>query len=67
MKILSWNCRGLGSHWTVSYFREIWHQHKPEFLFLSETKHYFDFVKDFKRILAMIVQLRWIQMGEAVV
>ena len=45
MKILSWNCRGLGSHWTISYLREIWHKHKPEFLFSSETKQDFEFVQ----------------------
>ena len=38
MKVLSWNCRGAGSNWTISYLREIWHKHKPDFLFLSETK-----------------------------
>ena len=48
MKILSWNCRGIGSHWTISYLREIWHQHKPEFLFLSETKQDVDFVQRFQ-------------------
>ena len=45
MKILSWNVRGLGSHWTISYLREIWHKHKPEFIFLSETKQDFEFVQ----------------------
>ena len=45
MKILSWNCQGLGSHWTISYLREIWSKHKPSFLFLSETKQQFDFVQ----------------------
>ena len=48
MKILSWNCRVLGSYWTISYLREIWHKHKPEFLFLSETKQDFDFVRRFQ-------------------
>ena len=48
MKILSWNCRGLGSHWTISYLREIWHKHKTDFLFLSETKQDFDFVQRFQ-------------------
>ena len=45
MKIISWNCQGLGSHWTFSYLREIWGKHKPAFLFLSETKQQFDFVQ----------------------
>ena len=48
MKILSWNCRGLGSHWTISYFKEIRHKHKPDFLFLSETKQEFEFVQKFQ-------------------
>ena len=48
MKILSWNCRGLGSHWTISYLRETWHKHKPDFLFLSETKQDFEFVQWFQ-------------------
>ena len=38
MIVLSWNCRGAGSHWTISYLREIWNKHRPDFLFLSETK-----------------------------
>ena len=48
MKILSWNCRGLGSHWTISYLKEIRHKHKPDFLFLSETKQEFEFVQKFQ-------------------
>ena len=48
MKILSWNCRGLGSHWTKSYLREIWHKNKPDFLFLSETKQDFGLVQGFQ-------------------
>lgn len=48
MKILSWNCHGMGSHWTISYLREIWGIHKPSFLFLSETKQQFDFVQSFQ-------------------
>ena len=48
MKILSWNCIGLGSHWTISYLRETWHKHKPDFLFLSVTKHDFGFVQGFQ-------------------
>uniref|UniRef100_A0A0D3ACK8 Endonuclease/exonuclease/phosphatase domain-containing protein n=1 Tax=Brassica oleracea var. oleracea TaxID=109376 RepID=A0A0D3ACK8_BRAOL len=40
--------RGMGSHWTISYLREIWHKHKPDFLFLSETKQDFEFVQKFQ-------------------
>ena len=46
MKILSWNCRGIGSKYTISYLREIWHKHRPMFLFLSETKQCFNFVQN---------------------
>ena len=48
MKILSWNYRGLGSKWTISYLREIRWKHKPVFLFLSETKQHFNFVQSFQ-------------------
>ena len=48
MRILSWNCRGVGSKWTISYLTEIWHKHKPDFLFLSETKQDFGFVQKFQ-------------------
>ncbi|KAF8080961.1 hypothetical protein N665_0912s0004 [Sinapis alba] len=48
MRVLSWNCRGMGSKSTISYLREIWHKHKPDFLFLSETKHDFNFVQSFQ-------------------
>ena len=48
MKALSWNCRGMRNKWTMSYLREIWHKHKPNFLFLSETKKEFDFVQRFQ-------------------
>lgn len=48
MKILSWNCQGLGSHWTISHLREMWAKFKPTFLFLSETKQKFDFVQSFQ-------------------
>ena len=45
MIVLSWNCRGAGSHWTISYLREIWHKHRPDFLFLSETKQDLTFIQ----------------------
>ena len=48
MKILSWNCRSLGSKWTISYLREIWGKHRHAFLFLSETKQQFEFVQSFQ-------------------
>ena len=46
MKVLSWNCRGMGSKWTISYLSEI--RHKPDFLFLAETKQEPDFVQKFQ-------------------
>ncbi|KAF8085953.1 hypothetical protein N665_0641s0010 [Sinapis alba] len=32
----------------AGYLREIWHKHKPDFLFLSETKQDFPFVQGFQ-------------------
>ena len=48
IKILSWNCKDSRSHWTESYLREIWHKHKTDFLFLSDTKQNFGFVQRFQ-------------------
>ena len=48
MRILSWNCRGMGSKWTISYLSEIRHKHKPDFLFLSETKQESELVLKFQ-------------------
>ena len=48
MKILCCNCRGMGSSYTISYLREIWHKHRPTFLFLSEIKQCFNFVQNFQ-------------------
>lgn len=38
MKILSWNCQCIRGDLTVAYLRETWKKHKPDLLFLSETK-----------------------------
>lgn len=38
----------MGSKSTISYLREIWHKHKPDFLFLSETKQDFAFVQGYQ-------------------
>ena len=38
----------MGSKWTISYLREIWHKHRPDFLFLSETKHDLTFIQCFQ-------------------
>ena len=48
MRVLSWNCRGMGSKWTISYLKEIRHKHKPDFLFLAETKQNSEFVQNFQ-------------------
>lgn len=37
MSLLSWNCRGLGTHRAVRILGEILRTHKPDLLFLSET------------------------------
>ncbi|KAL0345399.1 UNVERIFIED_CONTAM: putative mitochondrial protein [Sesamum radiatum] len=38
MKILAWNCQGLGSSWTVRVLNELIRLHNPGLVFLSETK-----------------------------
>jgi len=38
MKVLTWNCQGLGNKATIGYLRDLWKQHRPNFLFLMETK-----------------------------
>ena len=48
MKILSWNCHGMGNKYMISYLREIWHKHRPAFLFLSEAKQCYNFVQNFQ-------------------
>lgn len=37
MKLLSWNCRGLGSPRAVRLFGDLLKSHNPDFVFLSET------------------------------
>lgn len=38
MNVISWNCRGVGSARTVRVLKEMVKSHKPDLLFLSETK-----------------------------
>ncbi|KAL0355466.1 UNVERIFIED_CONTAM: hypothetical protein Sradi_3993500 [Sesamum radiatum] len=38
MKLLSWNCQGLGSPWTVGTSKELIQLQNPALVFLSETK-----------------------------
>ncbi|KAL0401242.1 UNVERIFIED_CONTAM: hypothetical protein Slati_4154100 [Sesamum latifolium] len=38
MKILSWNCQGIGPPWTVRTLTELVKLHRPNLVFLSETK-----------------------------
>ena len=38
MRILSWNCQGVGNTPTVRHLQEILGQYFPEIIFLSETK-----------------------------
>lgn len=37
MSLIAWNCRGLGKPRAVRFLKEIVHQIKPSFVFLSET------------------------------
>lgn len=39
MKLLSWNCRGLGRPRTCHQLRSMVQLHSPDFIFLSETKN----------------------------
>ena len=39
MRILSWNCQGVGNTPTVRHLQEIQGQYLPEIIFLSETKN----------------------------
>ena len=39
MKVLSWNCRGIGNDLTVRRLKEMCLKHRPRLLFLSETKN----------------------------
>ena len=48
MRVLSWNCRRMGSKWTISYLSEITHKYKPNFLFLAEIKQEPEFVQKFQ-------------------
>ncbi|GKV29515.1 hypothetical protein SLEP1_g38441 [Rubroshorea leprosula] len=36
--ILAWNCRGLGETFAISELKKLYFQHKPNIIFLSETK-----------------------------
>ncbi|KAL0454948.1 UNVERIFIED_CONTAM: hypothetical protein Slati_0834000 [Sesamum latifolium] len=38
MKLLAWNCQGLGPAWTVRTLLELIKLHRPTLVFLSETK-----------------------------
>jgi exonuclease III len=52
MKIISWNCQGLGNPKTVRALRKLISTHQPDLLFLMETKllenqyHFLNFYKD---------------------
>ncbi|KAL0361355.1 UNVERIFIED_CONTAM: hypothetical protein Sradi_3820000 [Sesamum radiatum] len=38
MKILAWNCQGMGPPWTVRTLTETMRLHRPGLVFISETK-----------------------------
>jgi len=48
VKILSWNCQGVGTDLTVNYLKDLWRTHKPDILFLSETKRCFSYLQKFR-------------------
>ena len=39
MKVISWNCQGIGSPLTVEALKELRKSYDPQFLFLMETKN----------------------------
>jgi exonuclease III len=38
MKIISWNCQGLGNPKTVRALRKLLNHHSPDLVFIMETK-----------------------------
>ena len=54
MWILSWNCRGMGSKFTISYLGEIWYKFILELLFMVEKKQYFNLYKVFNSTVILI-------------
>lgn len=50
MKILAWNCRGLGNPQTCKTLKHLIRIHLPNILFLSETKG-FNMNKVYKNLL----------------
>lgn len=51
MKILAWNCRGIGGNSTVSQLKESIRFHNPDIIFLSETKQSIEIMqKDGKQL-----------------
>ncbi|KAL0439100.1 UNVERIFIED_CONTAM: hypothetical protein Slati_2393000 [Sesamum latifolium] len=38
MILLSWNCQGLGPPWTVRTLKDLIQLHRPDLVFISETK-----------------------------
>ncbi|KAL8476214.1 hypothetical protein ACS0TY_028757 [Phlomoides rotata] len=51
MKILSWNCRGLGQPTTVPALKELVKAHKPDVLFLFETLSFSSRITNFSSVL----------------
>lgn len=39
MRLLSWNCQGVGNTPTVPHLQEVLGQYSPEIIFLSETEN----------------------------
>ncbi|XLR34788.1 hypothetical protein S83_062688 [Arachis hypogaea] len=42
MKIISWNCRGLGNPWAVRALNKLLKQQAPNLIFLMETRRKID-------------------------
>ncbi|KAL1200001.1 hypothetical protein V5N11_007210 [Cardamine amara subsp. amara] len=48
MSVMSWNCQGLGSTWTIQNLKEMRREHFLDFMFLLETKNYSNHVLKMK-------------------
>lgn len=58
MKILAWNCRGIGGTFTVSQLKESIRLHNPDKMFLCETKQIADVMRKVGKLLKC--EDRWV-------
>lgn len=51
MRLLHWNCQGLGSPLIIPYIKDIRRSHNPDIMLLVETKNVNSFVQDLAKDL----------------